>query len=170
MRSAGINLCGRCSSYFAVPFCFLCVWFYFHWDQWQKLLRFPGEENLALRQRRMLFIAADNDSFTTEQQCGYNSTLPRNMYDYFHRRKYSVAFCSSFIWSCSEVLHTKLGNRLTLHICGILSWLQYLFSRSLSFRLDYLVWYVQILESLSEWYWKMCCDSSNIYFSCCLTG
>lgn len=96
MRSAGINPRGRCSSYFAVPVCFLCVWFYFHWDQWQKLLRFPVEENLALRQRRVLFIAADNDSFTIEQQCGYNSTLPRNVYDYFHRRKYSVAFCSSF--------------------------------------------------------------------------
>lgn len=116
--------------------------------------RFPGEENLALRQCRMLFTAATNDSFFLEQQCGYNSTLLHNVYDYFHWSKDLVAFCTSFIWSCSEVLHTDLGNRLTLHVCGTLSWIQYLFSLFLSFRLDYLVWYVQILESLSERCWK----------------
>lgn len=59
--------------------------------------RFLGEESLALRQCRMLFTAAVNDSFTLEQQCGYNSAVPHNVYDCFHWRKYFVAFYTSFI-------------------------------------------------------------------------
>lgn len=72
--------------------------------------RFAGEENLALRQCRLL-TAAVNDNFILEQQCGYNSTLPHNVYNYFHWRKDLVAFCTSFNLSCSEVLQAKLGNR-----------------------------------------------------------
>lgn len=72
--------------------------------------RFAGEENLALRQCRLL-TAAVNDNFILEQQCGYNSTLPHNVYNYLHWRKDLVAFCTSFNLSCSEVLQVKLGNR-----------------------------------------------------------
>lgn len=44
----------------------------------------------------MLFTSGVNDSFISKQQCGYNSTPPHNVYDYFQWRKDLGAFCTSF--------------------------------------------------------------------------
>lgn len=149
IRAAEIYQCWRCF-YFAIYFTFSVFAFTSTGISGKISFRLTGEDNLALRQCRML-TAAVNDNFILEQQCGYNSTLSHNLYDYFHWRKDLESFCTSFNWSCSEVLQANLCNR---HFCGIPFWLQYLFALSLYFRLDYLVWYVQILESLSKWFWK----------------
>lgn len=63
-----------------------------------------------------MLTAAVNNNFILEQQGGYNSTRPYNVYDYFHWAKVLESFCTSFNSSRSEVLQAKLGNR---HFCVI---------------------------------------------------
>lgn len=90
VRAAEIYRCWR-RFYFAVFFSFSAFTFTSTGINGKIAFNRRGQPCLEAVQD---VAAAVNDNFILEQQCEYNSTLPHNLYDYFHWRKDMESFCT----------------------------------------------------------------------------
>lgn len=75
----------------------------------------------------MLFASDVNDSFILKQLCGYNSTPPHNVRDYFQWRKDLGAFCTSFDPALKCCVQSSVAD---LHFTSV------------AFRLDFRIYFL----------------------------